>query len=98
MPDPATPLLPALLDFLALSGAADSPVADAACSRSERLLVAGEIVDADDLFAKARYLQACGRIDPSLIPQEALDTLVAGIVRLFGPSLSSPALPVRAAA
>lgn len=98
IPTSPTPLLPVLLDYLALAGAVDSETADAACGRLEQVLARGEVFSADDLFAKARYLQACGRLDPALIPMEALDTLVAGAIRVLGPSITSADCPIAAAA
>lgn len=97
MPIPA-PLLPLLLAYQQLAACPDSDIADSLQGNLEQLLAAGEIASPDDLFAKARYLQDCGRIDPGLIPKEALDTLVVGIVRLLGPSLSQPAEPLAVAA
>lgn len=97
-----TPLLPLLLAFQSLDTACRavdgvSDDSEAALSGLEQVLAHGEIATPDDLLAKALYLQACGRVDPGLIPAEALDTLVAGIIRLHGPQLSqmpaSPAVP-----
>lgn len=93
----AAPLLPLFAAYQGLAGCADLDAADAMRGELEQLLAGGEVASADDLFAKARYLQDCGRIDPALIPLDALDTLVAGIVRLMGPALSQPA-PLAAAA
>ena len=85
------PLMPLFLSYRQLAGCAECEAADRLRSNLEQLLSAGEVVSADDLFAKARYLQDCGRIDPVLIPMEALDTLVAGVARLLGPGLSQAA-------
>ncbi|ALG71111.1 hypothetical protein VY88_03205 [Azospirillum thiophilum] len=90
MPKPA-PLLPVFLAYQQLAGCAECEPADRLRGGLEQLLSAGEVVSADDLFAKARYLQDCGRIDPGLIPMEALDTLVAGVALLLGPGLSQQA-------
>ena len=90
MPKPA-PLLPLFLSYQQLAGCAECEAADRLRGALEQQLSAGEVLSADDLFAKARYLQDCGRIDPGLIPMEALDTLVAGVARLLGPGLSQAA-------
>lgn len=79
------PLLPVFLSYQQLAGCAECEAADRLRGTLEHALAIGEVVSADDLFAKARYLQDCGRIDPGLIPMEALDTLVAGVARLLGP-------------
>lgn len=91
----AVPLLPIFLAYHGLA-AVDLESADAMRGGLEQLLSDGEIDTADDLFAKARYIQDTGKIDPSLIPMEAIDTLVVGIVRLLGSALSTP--PLSAAA
>lgn len=87
----SAPLMPLFLTYQQLSGCAECEVADRLRGTLEQALSTGEVVSADDLFAKARYLQDCGRIDPGLIPMEALDTLVAGVARLLGPGLSQAA-------
>ncbi|AWB07510.1 hypothetical protein A6A40_21035 (plasmid) [Azospirillum humicireducens] len=84
-------LMPVFLAYQHLAGCAECEAADRLRGNLEQLLAAGEVVSANDLFAKARYLQDCGRIDPGLIPMEALDTLVAGVARLLGPGLSQAA-------
>jgi len=86
----AVPLLPVFLAYQGLAPFAEADEVDVIRASEERLLSQGEIASPDDLFAKARYIQDTGRIDPSLIPMEAIDTLVAGIVRLLGPALSQP--------
>lgn len=83
----AVPLLPIFLAYQWLAPV-DLELADTIRGNMEQLLAGGEIIGDDDLFAKARYIQDTARIDPSLIPMEAIDTLVAGIVRLLGPKLS----------
>ncbi|MFD1627669.1 hypothetical protein [Azospirillum griseum] len=95
MSSPDAPLMPVLLEFLAVSGI-DGDDADARSGTLEHQLETGDIRTPDDLFAKARYLQRCGQVDPALIPMAALDTLVAGVVRLFGPSLTTPSLSTAA--
>jgi hypothetical protein len=87
----AAPLLPLFVAYQGLADCPDPDAADATRGALEQLLAGGEVASADDLFAKARYLQDCGRIDPALIPSVALDTLVAGILRLMGPTLSASA-------
>ena len=84
-------LMPLFLTYKQLAGCAECEAADRMRGSLEQQLSAGEVMSADDLFAKARYLQDCGRIDPGLIPIEALDTLVAGVARLLGPGLSQAA-------
>ncbi|CBS88700.1 hypothetical protein [Azospirillum lipoferum] len=84
-------LMPVFLAYQQLAGCAECETADRLRGKLEQALAAGEVVSADDLFAKARYLQDCGRIDPGLIPMEALDTLVAGVARLLGPGMSQAA-------
>lgn len=85
------PLMPLFLVYQQLAGCAECEAADRLRGDLEHALSASEVVSADDLFTKARYLQDCGRIDPGLIPMEALDTLVAGVARLLGPGLSQAA-------
>jgi hypothetical protein len=85
------PLMPLFLAYQQLAGCAECEAADRLRGNLEQMLSAGEVVSSDDLFAKARYLQDCGRIDPGLISIEALDTLVAGVARLLGPGLSRAA-------
>ncbi|RJF84821.1 hypothetical protein D3877_10100 [Azospirillum cavernae] len=87
----AVPLLPVFMAYQGRAPFAEAEEVDAIMGYEERLLSQGEIVSPDDLFAKARYIQDTGRIDPSLIPMEAIDTLVAGILRLMGPTLSQSA-------
>lgn len=88
MASPDAPLMPLLLEYLAVS-VIDTDAADARSGALEHKLEIGKVNSPDDLFAKARYLQACGRIDPGLIPMEALDTLVNGVARLFDGLLTS---------
>jgi len=81
--------------FLAYQGLAslESELADAVRGNLEQILAEGEVASLDDLFAKARYLQDTVRIDPSMIPMEAIDTLVTGILRLHGPALGQIVSP-----
>jgi len=93
----AVPLLPVLLAYQGLAPV-DCERADSLRGNMEQLLAEGEIASDDDLFAKARYIQDTARLDPALIPIEAIDTLVAGIMRLRGPALSQPAPSLAVAA
>ncbi|MBP2233463.1 hypothetical protein J2847_006801 [Azospirillum agricola] len=93
----ALPLLPILLAYQGLAPV-DAEVADTLRGNMEQLLTEGEVAASDDLFAKARYIQDTARLDPALIPIEAIDTLVAGIMRLHGPALSQPAPTLAVAA
>ena len=86
----AVPLLPIFLAYQGLA-AVELDLADTLRGSLEQLLAESEIATADDLFAKLRYIQDTGRIDPGLIPMEAIDTLVVGVTRLLGHALSQPA-------
>lgn len=87
------PLMSLFLAYEAL-GDGDADLVEALRGRLEEVLAKSEIRTADDLFAKARYLQHTARIDPGLISTEAVDTLVVGIAVLFAGALP----PVQAAA
>ncbi|MGF7175867.1 hypothetical protein [Azospirillum doebereinerae] len=93
----AVPLLPILLAYQGLAPV-DAEATDTLRGNLEQLLAEGEVASDDDLFAKARYIQDTARLDPALIPIEAIDTLVAGILRLRGPAPSQPAPPLAVAA
>ncbi|RJF83437.1 hypothetical protein D3877_01840 [Azospirillum cavernae] len=95
---PATAaLMPLFLAYQRLAQCPDAEAVDGMLGVLEPQIANGAITTLDDLFAKARYLQETSRIDPALIPAEALDTLVAGILRLFHRELSQT-LPLVAAA
>jgi hypothetical protein len=88
------PLEPVLAAYLASSAAvadSDSAEADRDLGGLEAMLSAGAISSPADLHAKARYIQHCHRLDPALVPRDAIDTLVAGIGTLFGSALTGPA-------
>lgn len=96
MPANAFKLMPVFLAYEAL-GNDDAEHAEVLRGNLEEVLVKGEVLTPQDLFAKARYLQHTGRIDPGLISMEALDTLVVGIGMLFPGALSEPvAVPAAA--
>ncbi|NUB04436.1 hypothetical protein GBZ48_35155 [Azospirillum melinis] len=81
-----------LTAYLAASAvAADNEAADRDLGGLEAMLSAGAISSPADLHAKARYIQHCHRLDPALVPRDAIDTLVAGIGTLFGSALTGPA-------
>ncbi|MGF7178296.1 hypothetical protein [Azospirillum doebereinerae] len=94
----AAPLMPILLAYQGLAPHADAEAVDDLRSKQESLLARGEIADGSDLYAKALYLRDTARIDPGLISMEAVDTLVAGVLRLHGPALSEPLAPFAVAA
>lgn len=60
-------------------------------AEAERRLVSGRITTLSDLAAKARYLArfAGGRHDKGQIDDDALTTLVAGVVHLEGQALAA---------
>ena len=82
MPATASKLMPAFLAYEAL-GSGDADHIEALRGNLEEVLAKGDVLTPEDLFAKARYLQQTARIDPGLIPMEAVDTLVVGIAVLF---------------
>ncbi len=85
------PLLPLYEAYRQLAPVAGHELIDAARGSFERLLSCGEICTEQDLWAKALLLQDTARIDPGLISMETVDTLVAGVMRLFGPTLNRQA-------
>ncbi|MBP2309401.1 hypothetical protein GBZ48_21545 [Azospirillum melinis] len=96
MPAIPSTLMPVFLAYEAL-GASDADHIEVLRGSLEEVLVKGEILTPQDLFAKARYLQHTGRIDPGQISMEALDTLVVGIGMLFPGALCKPvAVPAAA--
>ncbi len=93
MPATASTLMPVFLAYEAL-GDSNADHVEALRGNLEEVLTNSEIRTAEDLFAKARYLQHTARIDPGLISMEAVDTLVVGIAMLFAGALP----PVQAVA
>lgn len=96
MPTNDSKLMPVFLAYEAL-GSGDADHIEALRGNLEEVLVKGDILTPQDLYAKARYLQHTGRIDPGQISMEALDTLVVGIGMLFPGALCQPvAVPAAA--
>lgn len=60
---------------------ADKSAADALLARLEHRLIDAECQSAEDLVAKALYLQDTVRLDSGLVTSRVVDTLVAGIQR-----------------
>lgn len=86
MPAISSTLMPVFLAYEAL-GVSDADHIEALHGNLEEILTKLKIRAADNLFAKARYLQHTTRIDPGLISMEAVDTLVGSIAMLFAGAL-----------
>lgn len=59
----------------------DESAADALLARLEHRLIDAECQSAEDLVAKALYLQDTVRLDSGLVTSRAVDTLLSGIQR-----------------